>query len=394
MAIGVGTFLTGSVVFFTHVVHLSPMQIGLGFSLVGLVRLLGSLPLGHLADRLGGKRAWVLGAGVEAICFACFPLARGFWSFLAIMVGCAIADCLASSGRLVYIAAALPTEDRVRSMAFMRAFFNIGFTIGTGFGAVALAFDSNAALIAMVMVNVVGLASNAYFVSRMATVIVARPEKRERTSPWRVLTDRPYLGLSVVFAALAWHGMILNEVLPLWAITHTDVPKPVLGGLFALNTVMAVLLQVRATRTADTVAGSTRLLRLAALCTAAACPMLALSGLTRGWVTIAVLATSVALLTATELWSSAAEWLFATEVPPPDQRGAYEGAFSTVGGIGQMIGPVALTYLGISTGGWGWWVIAGLFLVCAAVTRPVTAWVTRTPRNGQVEPERTAATLS
>ncbi|WP_456245145.1 MFS transporter [Longispora urticae] len=383
IAVGSGTFLTGSVVFFTHMVGLSPVQIGIGFSLVGLVGLVGSLPLGHLADRLGGKRAWVIGAVVEALCFACYPLARGFWAFLAVLVATSVAESLAGAGRHVYVAAALPAESRVRSMAFMRAYLNIGFTIGAGVGAVALAFDTDGALVAMVLVNAVGLLANALVVSRMPDVVVARTS-RARAHPLGVLRDRPYLALSTVLAVIWWSGLIFNEIMPLWAITHTDVPKPALGALFAFNTVLAVLLQVRATRSADTVAGSTRLLRWAALATAVACPVLALSGRTHGWVTVAVLALAVALITATELWGSAAQWLFTTEIPPADQRGAYGGAQKTVGSVGRMVGPVALTFLAIQTGGWGWWVLAGVFVATALATGPVLAWVVRTPRNGHV----------
>src|SRR5215813_8709740 len=61
MAIGGGTFMTGSVVFFTHVLHLSPLQIGTGLSIAGLASLFTSLPLGALADRVGGQRSWVIG---------------------------------------------------------------------------------------------------------------------------------------------------------------------------------------------------------------------------------------------------------------------------------------------------------------------------------------------
>jgi len=62
IAIGGGTFLTGSVVFFTHVLRLSPLQIGTGLSIAGLVSLFASMPLGALADKVGGQRAWVIGA--------------------------------------------------------------------------------------------------------------------------------------------------------------------------------------------------------------------------------------------------------------------------------------------------------------------------------------------
>ncbi|WP_157641112.1 MFS transporter [Longispora albida] len=382
IAVGSGTFLTGSVVFFTHVNKLSPTGIGIGFSLVGLVMLVSSLPLGHLADRLGGKRAWVIGALAEAVLFACYPLAGNFWLFLLVLTGVAVADGVAGAGRHVYVAAALPAETRVRSMAYMRAYLNVGFTIGGGVGAAALAIGSNAALIGMCLLNAAGLLVNAVIVSRMPDIAVEKAS-RKAANPVKVLADRPYLALSTIFAVIWWHGMIFTEILPLWAITSTDAPKPVLGALFALNTVIAVALQVPATRTADTVPGATRLLRFAGIAAALACPVIAFSGRTHGWETVAVLALGVVLLTAAELWASAAQWMFTTDIPPASQRGAYQGAMKTVGGVGRMIGPVGLTFLAITTGGWGWWVIAGLFVAAAAVTGPVLAWIARTPRNGE-----------
>ncbi|WP_027341981.1 MFS transporter [Hamadaea tsunoensis] len=393
IATGGGTFQTGSVVFFTHVVGLSPVQIGVGFSVVGFAGLVASLPLGHVADRIGGKRAWVLGALAEAACFALYPFARGFWTFLALVVVGSLADVLANGGRTVYTAAALPTEIRVRSMAFMRAYLNVGFTIGAGLGAAALALNSTAGLIALVAVNAVGLVVNALVVSRMPEVH-AGPRTQRRTSPWGVLRDHPFSALALVFMLIWLHSTIFMEILPLWAITKTDVPKPVLGALFALNTVLAVLLQVPATRGADSLPGSVRLLRWGGIAAAVACPVLALSGRTHGWATVAVLALGVVLTTATELWSSAAQWYMQTELPPADQRGAYVGASRSIGGIGRMVGPAALTFLAIQTGGWGWWVIAVIFVVATLAVRPVVDWVGRTPRNGAPVPVLAEAAAS
>jgi MFS family permease len=380
-AVGSGTFLTGSVVFFTHVVGLSPMQIGIGFSLVGLVGLVGALPAGHLADRIGGRKAWIVGVLFEAVCYFCYPAARGFWSFLAVLLAIAVAQLLGEAGRSVYTGAALPAEDRVRAMGFMRAYLNVGFTIGAGLGAVALAVHSNAGLIALVLVNGLGMLLNAAAVARMPEAHAERVS-RPTTRPWGVLRDHPYTALASVMAVTSLHGVIFTEILPLWTITRTDAPRPVLGAVFALNTILAVLLQVRATRGADSLAGSVRLMRWAAWSTALACPVIALSGRTHGWLTVAAIATAVVLTTATELWSSAAGWYFRMEIPPADQRGAYSGASGTIGGVNRMIAPAALTYLGIQTGGWGWWLIAGLFVALSFVVSPVVAWVRRTPRNG------------
>ncbi|XVU28813.1 MFS transporter [Actinoplanes sp. CA-054009] len=381
--IGSGTYLTGSVVFFTLYVGLSPVQVGIGFSVAGLIGLVGSLPLGHLADRIGGRPAWTIGALAGAVVFALYPYTRGFVMFLIVLAAEAAAETLANAGRMVYTAAALPREDRVRTMAFVRAYLNVGFTIGSGLGAAALALDSRQALLILVLANAIGLTVNAFFVWRMPEIKATAPAVTEkRPSPWGVLKDHPYTALAGVIAVLWLHGTIWGELLPLWAITETDAPKPVLGALFALNTVLAVGLQVRATRGADSLRGSTRLTRWAALATAVACPVIALSGMTHGWLTVAVLGAAVVLTTATELWLSAAQWYFNTEIPPPEQRGAYLGAGKSMGGVARMLGPASMTFLAIRTGGWGWWLIAGLFAVCAALIRPVIAWVERTPRNG------------
>ena len=381
IAVGSGTFLTGSVVFFTHVLGLSPVQIGIGLSLAGLVGLVGSLPLGGLGDRLGGKRSWVIGALVEAVAFATYPLARSFAAFLVLMVVEAAADTFANVGRTMYTAEAIPAETRVRTMAFARAYLNIGFTIGAGLGAAALALNSTSALIGMVLLNSAGLVINAVVVARLPAVPTATGV-RVKVGRLAVLRDHPYLAVSVLLAVLWFHGVLFTEIIPLWAITHTDVPKPVLGALFALNTVMAVALQVPATRGADTLTGTVRLLRRSAWASAIACPMVAFSGMTHGLLTIAVLALAVVLTTATELWSSAAQWFIQTDVPPAEQRGSYVGAGRMIGSAGKMIAPAGLTLLAIQTGGWGWWLIAAIFVACAFAAQSAIGWVARTPRVG------------
>ncbi|WIM94577.1 MFS transporter [Actinoplanes oblitus] len=381
--LGIGTFLTGSVVFFTRYVGLTPVQIGIGLSLGGLLAVLGSMPFGHLADRIGGQRAWATGALVQAAAFATYPLARTFWLFLLVICVQTTADTLATAGRVVYMAAALPAESRVRAMAFSRAYLNAGWTVGAGLGAAALALDSRAGLLVLVYTAAAGIGLNGVAVLRMPPATPAGPTTGDagHPSPWTVLRDRPYAAMSLLFGVLWLHSLVWAEVLPLWAITFTDVPKPVLGGLVALNTVLAVTLQVRATRGADTLPGVIRLARWAAWAAAVGSPLAALTGRTHGWLTIALLTLIVALFTGAELWVSAAQWFVQTEIPPAAQRGVYIGLDKSVQGLGRMLGPAGLTYLAIQTGGWGWWVIAGLFAGCGIGVRPVLAWVTATARD-------------
>ncbi|WP_236048156.1 MFS transporter [Paractinoplanes ovalisporus] len=379
VAVGWGVYLTGSVVFFTAYAGLTPVQIGLGFSVAGALGLVLPMPLGHFADRVGGRRAWVIGSAVGVVAFLLYPLVGAFWSFVAVLGLQALSQGLTDAGRTVYTAAAVPQEIRVRTMAFVRAYLNLGFTIGAGLGAAAIALDSRPGLLVLVLLNAAGIFVSGCFVARMPAVHTERSAERPR--PWGVLRDHPYTALTGVFAILYFSEVLFTTIVPLWAITRTDAPKPVLGALFALNTVLAVLLQVPATRQAVSMAGSARLVRWAALSATAACLVFVVSGRTQGWVTIAVLALGVVLLTGAELWSSAAEWYFVTEVPPPEQRGLYLGAARTTTGISSMIGPAALTFLAVHTGGWGWWLIAALFTVAALTVGPVVAWVARTSRN-------------
>ncbi|GIF04729.1 MFS transporter [Actinoplanes siamensis] len=377
---GTGTFLAGSVVFYSLYAGLTPVQIGIGLSAAGFTALIGSMPLGHLADVLGGRRAWAAGAAVRAAAFAAYPLAREFWPFLLLMCLQTAAETLSVAGRVVYTAAAVPPGDRVRVLAFSRAYLNVGWTAGAGLGAGALALDSRTGLLLLVLIASGACAANAAFVTRLPPVAPAAVPAGPRPGPWAVLRDLPYAAGSVIFGVLWLHVILWNDVLQLWVITRTDVPKPVLGGLVALNTVLAVVFQVRATRSAGTMPGVVRLTRVAALSAALACPVAAATGLTRGWPTVVLLVLAVVLFTGTELWISAAQWFVQTEIPPPARRGLYTGLDRSVQGVTRMAGPAGLTFLVIQGGGWGWWAAGAVFAGCALAVRPVMSWIERTPR--------------
>src|SRR5258705_180088 len=81
-AVGNGVFATGSAVFFLRVAGLTPVQVGIGFSLAGALSLLLSVPLGAVADRFGGRRTWLAGVLCEAGVFLPFPLSHRFGAVL------------------------------------------------------------------------------------------------------------------------------------------------------------------------------------------------------------------------------------------------------------------------------------------------------------------------
>jgi predicted MFS family arabinose efflux permease len=50
-ALGEGTFMTGSAVFFTQIVGLSAAQVGLGLTIAGVAAFIAALPAGKMVDR-------------------------------------------------------------------------------------------------------------------------------------------------------------------------------------------------------------------------------------------------------------------------------------------------------------------------------------------------------
>jgi MFS family permease len=387
-ATGTGVFLTGSAVFFVHVVGLRPTQVGVGVSVAGAISLVLSVPLGMLVDRVGSRRTWMVAVFCEAALFCGYPFVRGFWGFLAVVSAVAVTSTAGNSGRSVYTIEAIAPEQRVRVLAFSRSALNIGFTLGALGAGVALSINSRPAYYAMVLANAVGLVVNGLCLFRLP--VVPRQHVDRSGHRFAALRDRPILAVTALVALLGSFATVFTEVIPLWTVTRTNAPRVVLSAMFLVNTALVVLLQVPASRGAETLPGATRALRRGGFAVALACPVLYLTRAAPRPVTIALLVLAIGLVTACELWHSAGFWGLTTELPPPGRRGEYVGALRLGNELQAMVAPAALTALAIGTGGWGWLVIAGMFVAGALAAGPVVAWAGRTPRLGTAaapEPE-------
>ncbi|MCW3813191.1 MFS transporter [Micromonospora sp. DR5-3] len=303
-ATGHGLFQAGSAVFFTRALGLSPTQVGLGLSLAAGVSLLGTVPLGAVTDRYGTQRVWQIGLVAEAALFGAYPFVGGFAGFLAVVVALAVVDATTGVARQVYSINVLRPEDRVTALAYQRSALNVGFGLGAAISGVVLAVDTLAAYQGMVWFNAAMLLVTAVFVYRLPRVPVAAAPAAG-PSRFAVLRDRPFMAVSLLSGLLGAHGTLYLVVLPLWVLSHTDAPRTLIAALVLLNTILAVLLQVRASRGADTVAGAGRALRVGGLLIALFCPVLPISAVTGGVLTIVVLVAAAVVLTLAELVQSA-----------------------------------------------------------------------------------------
>ncbi|NES16479.1 MULTISPECIES: MFS transporter [Micromonospora] len=385
-AVGHGLFQAGSAVFFTRALGLSPAQVGLGLSLAAGVSLLGTVPLGALTDRYGSQGVWLVGLLVEAALFASYPFVGGFAGFLAVVAALAVVDAATGVARQVYSINVLPAEERVTALAYQRSSLNVGFGLGAVISGGVLALDTMAAYRGMVWFNAAMLLVTALFVGRLPRLPGGR-RSATPTSRLAVFRDRPFLAVALLSGLLSSHGTLYLVVLPLWVLSRTDAPRTLIAALVLLNTVLAVLLQVRVSRGADTTSGAARALRDGGLLIALFCLVLPLSAVTGGWVTIGVLVAAAVVLTLAELVQSAGMWGITSTLPPAAQRGAYVGAFRLGGQLQYLVAPAGLTALGVSTGGWGWFPLAALFTVAALAAVPLVAWAASRPRLGAAAPE-------
>ena len=372
-AFATGTFLTGTAVFFTKIVGLSGAEVGLGMSIAAGVTLLLQLPMGRLADRVGAKPLWALASAVEAALYFAWPLIGGMVGFVLMLSVLAIFETAARNARNVYRIAVFPREVRVRALAYMRAARNVGYTLGAGASGVALGIGTDAvALIPLVtggllVLNAVLIASVLPVITRQVPVVEGDDPTTAAPPAWR---NPGFVVLSVCNGVLSSNQVLLNVVVPLWLVERTDAPPTLLAWLFGTNTVLAVLLQVRASRVADSVDGSLRAVRWSGWAFIVSCALIAWTHETAGWVSILLIWIGHVTITGAELWQSAADWSFTSDLSDHRRLGDYQGVWGLGYQIEPIIFPALYTFLALQVGTPGWIVIALIGVTAAVVAHP------------------------
>jgi MFS family permease len=372
-AFATGSFLTGTAVYFTQIVGLTGAQVGLGMSIAGVVTLLLSLPLGRLSDHVGAKPLWVLGSLVEALLYFAWPAATGMATFVLLLAVLSAVGTAAMTGRNVYRIAVFPRDVRVRALAYMRSARNVGYTLGALAGGIALAIGTREAIMAVPILTGVLLLLNAVMVATLPPV--ERPETGvvhdEETGPappaWR---NTGFVVLSACNGVLSSNQVLLNVVVPLWLVERTDAPHTLLAWLFGTNTVMAVLLQVRASRGSETVPGALRAVRLSGWSFVLSCLVISITHETVGWVSIALIWLGHVTITGAELWQSASDWGFQSELSDHRRLGDYQGVWSLGYQAEPIVFPALFTFLALQWGPPGWAVIAAIAVTAAVVAHP------------------------
>lgn len=365
-AFGRGFFLAGSTLFYTQVVGLSSAQVGLGLSAAGLLGILCAVPIGWLADRIGDSRALILLQVWRGCAFLVYPFVTNFKMFLVIagligMVEQAVGPILQSVA-----GATAGKRSLVGAMAVIAAVRNVGYTVSAVIATVVISMASPHAYTSFAIANALALFGSALLLSRLRMQNRARraTERTRPASPLLVpLKDIRFLLLSLANGILYQHVPILSVALPLWIVTRTNAPRSLVGVALAVNTVLAVALQVRLSRGGESATGAGRKQRAAGVALALFSAITAATASIGPREAAVLLLMAMVPLTLGELWQSVGGWGISYSLAPEAQRTYYLSVYQLGATVLTVAGPALLSTAVVGAGAAGWLVLGSVFLL-------------------------------
>jgi MFS family permease len=199
------------------------------------------------------------------------------------------------------------------------------------------------------------------------------------------LRDRSYMQVAVLSGLLIMSRSLMTIAMPLWVATHTSVPRSVVAALLVGNTILSIVLQVPASKRADTAESARRTARRGGLLILPAGAMFAAATAVPVPAAILLLAVGVAGLAAAELFASVAAWSLSFELADSRVPGQYQGAFSLGLAVETVVGPLLATGVVLGLGASGW-LLAGLLLGVVGIGLAATVRRVLAAQTGAAEP--------
>lgn len=388
-SLGTGMFLPVMVLFFTRSAGLGVGTVGLGLTVGGVASVAVTPLAGRVLDRYDPRLALVLTYAVRAVVYAAYPFVHSVALFLPLVCLDRIFAQSGRSARTMVVAGMAGEEDRIRMLSGLNALRNFAVGLGNVVATAAIVLDTRAAYLAVVLANAVSYVVGGLLVRTLPSA--GRPGRRggaPRGADRTVLRDRRFLVLAALNAVFLAGNSALLVGVPVWLTTRTDAPAMLVGLLFAVNTALVVLLQVRLGRTAKTLTGAGRAYLFSGVALLLGCGMFVLAAVGGAVPAALCMVAAVVGLTVAEVFSSAAGWSVPLALAPEDRRGRYLSVFAVGEGFMTFGGPAVITFIVVEGGGLGWLVLGGV----AAVAGVAARWLCRTTVSATGDTARTGRT--
>ncbi|MFI9778684.1 MFS transporter [Streptomyces sp. NPDC051956] len=373
-AVGLGMYLSLSVLFLGKAVALSNQEIGLVLGASGVTSLFGAMPIARAAERFGSRAALTVLFLVRA---AAFLALASVSSFLGALVAASVAGLL-SRGISPLIESGLIARSSnaaaVGALARLRSLRNAGMAAGALPSGVAITVDEGWAYRAALT------ASAALFVccalicrSFPAAAAAGEVDGGERSGRARVLRNRAFLAVTALYGALTLSALLLGIGVPLWIVQRTEAPTWSVTLVQVLNTALIVVLQVRLSRGSEGLPRARTLMRRGGLLSALAALVVPLTALGGGAADLAVVVVAALLFSLAELLIVAGTTGAALVHIPDGEKTGYLAAFNLGFAVATVVGPSLIGVgVGAGWGGWAAWAVffAALGLVSGLVPQP------------------------
>lgn len=349
---------------------------GLVLTVFGVGGLVSAPLAGWLCDRVGALRVMqgslLLSGGVLLL----FPLARGLEAVLGLTLVWSLLSEAVRPASLAALTGSLPPEKRTAAIALNRLAINLGMSVGPAVGGF-LALVSFPLI--FVVDGITSLLAGAGLTLAVWKLGLRRHEDRAAEHaalagaavPRGVLRDGRMLfflsGLFLLGVVFLQH----EAALPVFLVRDLGLSTSFYGMIFAVNTVMIVLLEVPLNLAMAHWPHRRALVLGAALCAAGFGALVLASG------PVGVILT-VVVWTFGEMIFFPVSATYASELAPPGRQGAYMGAYSMSWGLAFTVGPALGTALMDRFGAaalWSAMLAVGLASagMMAALTRPEPA---------------------
>ncbi|GAA2013994.1 MFS transporter [Catenulispora yoronensis] len=372
--LGTGMFVAVSALYFTLVVGIPARQVGTGLTIAGTAGLIGSVPAGMLADRVGPRAVQLVTLLVQTVTMAGFVFVHSWWVFTVVAALDRIADAANNAARGTLIGR-VGGERPALFRAKLRTFVSIAVVLGTPVAGIAIQIGTRAAYVTLILVNAATYVVCALLLLRVPEFPpLPRPAGARR---FAALADRPYAAFAALNGLLSLQGVVTALVIPLWITARTQVPPSVAAAVFGLNFVVGIVLMQPIGRRVETTAQGGRALRASGLAAAAGCAVLAGSAAGPRWAQTSVLLLGAAIVSAAGVWALAAGFSLAFGLAPDHAQGEYQGLNLLGLDTAAAAGPAALTALVLGFGAPGWFVLAAGFAAAGLLGPAVTGWAGR-----------------
>lgn len=327
------------VLYLTRHLHVSASLAGLAISAYGFGGLLTATYAGRLADRLGPFTVMRWSLGLSGVLLLLIPLAKNFAFIVALVfVWAVIAEAMrpATMSALSYAA---PPERRKAAIALNRLAVNLGMSIGPAVGGFL-------AMVSFPLLFIIDGATSLAAAAVLAWLLRKRGDFARAHAELTTTAEREavFSGASVVWrdrTVLTFFasGILINAVfaqhqgaMPLYLVRDLGYPESFYGGLFVLNTLIIIAVEVPL-NTAMAHWPNGKSTALAAVLVAAGFGGLALAQ------TPIPIAMTVVLWTFGEMIFYPTATAHVADLAPKGRIGEYLGAFSSTISLSFIVGP-------------------------------------------------------